>query len=259
MFPCNDRLLRRRVVRHRTPSGDPERARAAQERRLRFFFFDALCSLPAAAGSGRRGLGRHGRRGRRRAAPLARGVRARRPPRPRRSRPGPRRAARAAAAGSATARPRRSPTPWGCRSASGPANSSAEAASQNTRMMPCWSMGRIGTTATPTMTPSTPMKRVSSPTRIALSEMIASAKPSASAEVCQMSWPTSVAVRAERVGRRGVRLVGGVDEVVGPDVARDLGHRATQPEPDGADGGQDECELRHARPRARGSRGTGRP
>ena len=60
--------------------------------------------------------------------------------------------------------------------------------------MPCWSMGRIGATATPTMTPSTPMKRESSPTRMALSEMIAMPKPSASAEVSQMSWPTSVAV-----------------------------------------------------------------
>ena len=32
----------------------------AQERRLRFFFFDALWSLPGAAASGRRGLGAAG-------------------------------------------------------------------------------------------------------------------------------------------------------------------------------------------------------
>ena len=38
------------------------------------------------------------------------------------------------------------------------------------------------------------MKRVSRPTRMALSEMIAMPKPSASADVSQMSCPTRVAV-----------------------------------------------------------------
>ena len=63
-----------------------------------------------------------------------------------------------------------------------------------------------------------------------------------------MSWPTRVAVGLSASRRGRVRLVGGVDEVVGADVARDLGHGAADPEPDGADGGQDEGELGHARP-----------
>ena len=107
-----------------------------------------------------------------------------------------------------------------------PRKSTPSAASQKTRMMPCWSMGRIGATATPTMTPSTPMKRVSSPTRMALSEMIAMPKPSASARGLPDELADERGRRAERVRRGGVRLVDGVDEVVGAEVARDLGHRA---------------------------------
>ena len=53
--------------------------------------------------------------------------------------------------------------------------------------------------------------------------------------------------RLKRVGRGGVRLVDGVDEAVGAEVARDLGHRPTHAEADRADGRQDEGELRHAR------------
>ena len=222
----------------RRPASD-----TAQERRLRFFFFDALCSR---AGGGRigppRARGARRRRGRRAAPARARGLGLA----PAASR-GPR-AARAAAAGSATARPRRSPTPWACRFGQRPRKSIPRAASQKTRMMPCWSMGRIGATATPTMTPSTPMKRVSSPTRMALSEMIAMRE----AERQRRGLPDELADeggrRAERVRRGGVGLVDGVDEVVGAEVARDLGHRAADAEPDGADGGQDERDLRHPRP-----------
>ena len=192
--------------------------------------------------------------------PLARGSPGSSSPRRRRrARRGPRRAARAAAAGSATARPRPVAHALGTPLGRRPRKSSPSAASQNTRMIPCWSMGRIGATATPTMTPRMPMKRVSSPTRMALSEMIAMRE----AERQRRRLPDELADergrRAQGVARRGVRLVGGVDEVVGADVARDLGHRAADAEPDRADGGQDEGELRHARAGAPAWRGTGRP
>ena len=118
---------------------------------------------------------------RRRAPARALGRRRAAARRPRRApRPPPSCAARAARPRTATARPCRSATRAGCRSASGRGRGSQSISSQKH-----WTTGsgppngRI--CSTPVMMPSTPMKRVSRPTRIALSETNTIASASASA------------------------------------------------------------------------------
>ena len=104
------------------------------------------------------------------------------------------------------------------------------------------------------------MKRVSSPTRIALRQMRTKAKPSASVRRSQRTRPITRR-RGDRVARGGVGHSAAV-EAVAPDVAPHLDHGPADPERDDAQGEQHQCDLGNpgAGPgwRGRGSRRRGR-